>query len=90
MIMRLVKLIGIATVMSVGGFAMTQLATAQKATSGPPDAVQEAQTPQQVREDRVEQRKTAHDRADIFAAPKAPASSPSLEGQPDKGPDGRV
>src|SRR6187401_3373786 len=50
-----------------------------------PDAVQDAQTPRAVTEKRPEQTKTEHDRADIFAASKAPDVSTALKQQPDEG-----
>ena len=49
------------------------------------DAVADAQTPKTVRSDRPEQKKTDHDRSDIFYAPKASSSSPVLKGQPKEG-----
>lgn len=51
----------------------------------PPDAVQNAQTPQPVPIVRPEQRKTPHDLSDIFSALQAPFAMPGLETQPDKG-----
>jgi len=61
----------------------SHLALAQ--TPRPGDAVQDAQTPKPAREERVEQRKSAHDGSAIFDGGKAPASSTALDGQPDKG-----
>ena len=55
---------------------------------GPPpssDATQQAQTPREVPATRPEQRKTDHDRSDIFSGGKTPPSSPVLEQQRDKG-----
>lgn len=49
------------------------------------DAVEEAQTPRQVREERVEQKKTPHDLSDIFKATKAKTISPELDQQPKRG-----
>jgi cytochrome c peroxidase len=50
-----------------------------------PDAVEEAQTARRPPGNRPEQKKTDHDRADAFAAPKAPPSSGALPSQPDGG-----
>ncbi|HEY8160398.1 MAG TPA: cytochrome B6 [Methylobacter sp.] len=49
------------------------------------DAIADAQTPKTVRSDRPEQKKTDHDRSDIFYAPKALSSSPVLKDQPKEG-----
>ncbi|MDO9271049.1 MAG: cytochrome B6 [Methylobacter sp.] len=49
------------------------------------DAVADAQTPKTVRSDRPEQKKTDHDRSDLFTAPKALSSSPVLKDQPKEG-----
>ncbi|MDQ3775716.1 MAG: cytochrome B6 [Pseudomonadota bacterium] len=51
----------------------------------PDDAVAEAQTSREVPIERPEQKKTEHDRADLFDAPKAPPSSPIFEDQPKEG-----
>jgi cytochrome c peroxidase len=53
--------------------------------SRPSDVVADAQTPRAVPADRPEQKKSAHDRSNIFAGTSAPASSPALEDQPEKG-----
>jgi hypothetical protein len=45
----------------------------------------EAQTSREVPIERPEQKKTEHDRADLFDAPKARASSPIFEDQPKGG-----
>lgn len=50
-----------------------------------PEAVQEAQTPRAVPQERPEQRLSEHDRADIFQATKAQPSSPAFANQPDQG-----
>jgi peptidoglycan hydrolase-like protein with peptidoglycan-binding domain len=53
------------------------VAQSQPATN--PDAVQEAQLPRAVPEERPEQKKTDHDRSNVFAAPQAPpASNPQM------------
>jgi cytochrome c peroxidase len=49
------------------------------------DAIADAQTPRTVRSDRPEQKKTDHDRSDIFNAPKASPLSPVLNEQPKEG-----
>ena len=51
----------------------------------PPDAINAAQTPSGVPLIRPEQTKNAHDRFDLFDAPKALPSSTAFENQPDKG-----
>jgi len=51
----------------------------------PPDAINAAQTPSGVTLIRPEQTKNAHDRFDLFDAPKALPSSTAFENQPDKG-----
>lgn len=87
MIKRL-QIIGRVSVLSISGIlAFTQLAFAQTPTKTqqPGDVVQDAQTARPVREERVEQRKSAHDRSSIFDAANAPTSSTAFEGQPDKG-----
>ncbi len=53
--------------------------------AAPRDAVAEAQTPAAVPETRPEQKKTDHDRSDIFAATQAQPSSGAFENQPEKG-----
>jgi cytochrome c peroxidase len=51
----------------------------------PYDAAAEAQTSREVLIERPEQKKTEHDRADLFDARKAPPSSPIFEDQPKEG-----
>jgi cytochrome c peroxidase len=51
----------------------------------PNDAVEAAQQPSPVQVRRPEQRKTEHDRSDVFDARKARPSSPVFEGQPKDG-----
>ena len=63
-----------------------QAPATRKAQPPPPhDAVAEAQMPRDVPATRPEQRKTAHDRSDVFEATDAEASSSAFEGQPQKG-----
>jgi Putative peptidoglycan binding domain len=50
-----------------------------------PDAVQEAQSPRAVPQERPEQQLSEHDRSDLFQATKALPSSPVLANQPDQG-----
>ena len=50
-----------------------------------PDAVEESQTPRDVPQNRSEQRKTEHDRSDVFLAAQAPPSSPAFRAQPEQG-----
>jgi cytochrome c peroxidase len=49
------------------------------------DAIQEAQTPREVAATRPEQRLSEHDRSQRFKGDEAPASSPALADQPEKG-----
>lgn len=51
----------------------------------PADAVQEAQTPRAVPETRPEQRKTEHDRSNVFNPGTPAPSSSALPSQPDEG-----
>jgi cytochrome c peroxidase len=53
--------------------------------AAPPDAIANAQTPQEVPVERPEQKKTAHDRSDIFTPKRAQPSSEALVNQPEKG-----
>jgi cytochrome c peroxidase len=50
-----------------------------------PDAVEEAQSPRPMPGSRPEQKKNPHDLSGIFAAAKAPPSSPAFQAQPDQG-----
>ena len=50
-----------------------------------PDAVQEAQTPRKAAVKRPEQKKSEHDKSDIFKEAEAPASSPAIDKQPEGG-----
>jgi hypothetical protein len=54
-------------------------------TSAGPEAVQEAQTPRVLPQDRPEQQRSAHDRSDRFQATQALPSSPALADQPEQG-----
>jgi cytochrome c peroxidase len=54
-------------------------------SSAPADAIAEAQTPRDVPEERPEQKKTEHDRSDIFAPAKSLPSSEALADQTDHG-----
>ncbi|HKX26284.1 MAG TPA: cytochrome B6, partial [Blastocatellia bacterium] len=57
----------------------------QQTTPQRQDAVVDAQTPRQPRATRPEQRKTEHDRSDIFKAGSAPPSNPAINSQPEQG-----
>ena len=50
-----------------------------------PDAVQEAQTPRTVPDERPEQGKSAHDRSNVFQASQGLPASQALPHQPDQG-----
>src|SRR5690606_256515 len=76
--------------------AIPNLTAAQQAAPGQPrpgaarpallpDAVEEAQTPRRVEERRPEQRKTDHDRSNLFAPTNAPHSTAALKEQPEAG-----
>jgi cytochrome c peroxidase len=54
-------------------------------TSAGPEAVQEAQTPRVLPQDRPEQQRSAHDRSDRFQATQALPSSPAFADQPEQG-----
>jgi cytochrome c peroxidase len=56
-----------------------------KKAAAPFDAVQDAQTPRDVKKVRPEQRVNDHDRSEAFLPDNAPSSSTVLEQQPDKG-----
>jgi hypothetical protein len=53
--------------------------------SAAPEAVQEAQTPRAVPQERPEQQRSAHDRSEVFQALQALPSSPAFVDQPDEG-----
>ena len=55
------------------------------ATGAGPEAVQEAQTPRAVPQERPEQQRSEHDRSDRFQATQAQPSSPAFADQPDEG-----
>jgi cytochrome c peroxidase len=81
---------GVTLALIVGGLILlTRSAGAQDPKAAPTgrsgDAIAEAQTPRQVPADRPEQKKTAHDQSDVFAASKAEPSSEALVDQPDRG-----
>ncbi len=57
----------------------------QSSTIQNPDAIQDAQTPQQVLQDRPEQQLSDHDQSKEFSASEAPNSSPQFKNQPEEG-----
>jgi cytochrome c peroxidase len=57
----------------------------ERRSAPPHDAVTDAQTPREVPAERPEQRKSAHDRSDVFARSKAVPSSEALTNQPQQG-----
>jgi cytochrome c peroxidase len=81
--------LGAALVVFTGGFALvvhSQEGENQKPKKDRPhDAVAEAQTPRDVPADRPEQKRTEHDRSDLFDPKNAPRSSRALEDQPEQG-----
>lgn len=64
---------------------LTCIGAGLQQTAPPPDAVAAAQTPQPVPEERPEQKKSEHDRSDVFKAGKATPSSRALGSQPEEG-----
>ena len=72
-------------VMSLGLAVSEAQEERQAREKRPNDAVAEAQTSREVPIERPEQKKTEHDRADLFDAPKARPSSPVFEDQPKEG-----
>jgi cytochrome c peroxidase len=81
---------GVILALSASGLAFLVHSAADETSSAPPpsrprDAIAEAQAPKEVRAERPEQRKTAHDLSDIFAPSKAAPSSEALVDQPERG-----
>ena len=78
-------IIGLFSLASVASLAVwLSPAVGQKAAHAK-DAVAEAQTPQTVAADRPEQKKTEHDKSDVFSRADAVPSSEALVDQPEKG-----
>lgn len=69
----------------LGSWLTLALARDDTLTRAPYDAVADAQIPQAVPIERPEQRKTGHDRSDLFNARQARPSSPAFEDQPKQG-----
>jgi cytochrome c peroxidase/peptidoglycan hydrolase-like protein with peptidoglycan-binding domain len=69
----------------VSGQLDTATLQALLATGAGAEAVQEAQTPRLVPQDRPEQQRSVHDRSDRFQATQAQPSSPAFADQPDEG-----
>jgi cytochrome c peroxidase len=70
-------------VLLLSGFVW--VAAQQVSQQAPRDAVMEAQQSQTVPTERPEQKKTEHDRSDVFNAQNAQPSSPALKAQPEEG-----
>ena len=66
-------------------FGFLWVAAQENSQQAPHDAVTEAQQTQAVPVERPEQRKTEHDRSDIFNAQNAQPSSPEIKKQPGEG-----
>lgn len=66
-------------------FTFLWVAAQENSQQAPHDAVMDAQQTQAVPVERPEQRKTEHDRSDIFNAQNAQPSSPELKKQPGEG-----
>ncbi|QDU88021.1 hypothetical protein Pla175_13910 [Pirellulimonas nuda] len=78
----------VAAMIFSGGLALVAAQQGEEQTRTPPppaDAVAEAQTTREVPATRPEQKKSAHDRSDVFDARKAWPSSPVFENQPKEG-----
>ena len=70
----------------ISGLAVYSKQGQKQPSADPPrDAVAEAQHPQKVSAQRPEQKRTAHDKADIFDPSQATPSSSALNDQPEKG-----
>jgi len=81
---RRCPVVGSRAVALVGGLSLIVVSAASQGQA-PRDAVAEGQSTKGAPAARPEQKKTAHDRSDAFAAPAAEPSSAALEGQPQKG-----
>src|ERR1700739_3818100 len=66
-------------------FAFFPVAAQENSQQASQDAVMDAQQPQSVPVERPEQKKTEHDRSDIFKTQNAQAVSPQLKKQPEEG-----
>src|SRR4051794_33868007 len=73
---------GVVLTMSLAAWAQP---SPKRSPAPPHDAIAEVQTPRTPPEARLEQKKTEHDRADLFSAANAPPSSTALAAQPDQG-----
>ncbi len=82
-------LTGVAATLLVGVIVLLLHAAGQEpsavSSQAPHDAVADAQTPREVPMERPEQKKTAHDRSDIFAPAKALPTTGALAKQTDQG-----
>jgi cytochrome c peroxidase len=76
---------GVALGLGAQALVVSSQETGKKAPASPHDAVADAQTPRPVPADRPEQKKSEHDRSDVFQAAKAPALTPALNDQPKGG-----
>ena len=74
-----------------GGLALAVASRAaqDREKAPPPDAVVEAQTPNEVPAERPEQKKTAHDLSDVFAVPQSAAVLRGSGRSDRPGPDAR-
>ena len=69
----------------IAGLALHSQEEKKTRPPAPHDAVADAQEPREVPRTRQEQKKTAHDRSDIFKATNARPSSAAFDDQPEKG-----
>src|SRR4051812_12315531 len=73
-------------VVILGSCTVTYVGLAQNPPARPqPDAVQAGQQPTAASSNRPESQKSEHDRSGVFAAARAPASSPVSKTQPKEG-----
>lgn len=85
---RMKNRLGLCAVASVAAVAALSVFSQQQSpqpASSPHDAIADAQQPQEVPVARPEQKKSKHDRSNVFAASKAQPSSPAFNDQPEKG-----
>ncbi len=81
---------GVSLALLAGALVLLLRAVASQGPNAEPskplhDAIADAQTPREVPQERAEQKKTAHDRSDIFAPSNAPPTTKALADQTDQG-----
>src|SRR5579871_1448739 len=80
-------ILGATALTSIGlaWFVSGQVQERKPDSSRPRDAVQEAQSPREIRADRPELKKSKHDESDVFKATKATPLTAALDDQPKGG-----